>query len=165
MAIIQITELPPAPLITDTESQFANKASTFVSALDGFVTDANNLATQVNDAVEEGLVIFSAYKGEWSSGETYATGNLVFHAPSEAFYISDVDNNTSEPPSSDWRIAEVGGAGATGGGGDEVFVQNDQVVTTDYTIPADKNAMTAGPIDIQAGVTVTVSTGARWVVI
>jgi hypothetical protein len=58
-----------------------------------------------------------------------------------------------------------GGGGATGGGDDQVFYQNDQVVTTDYTIPADQNAMTAGPIDIQAGVTVTVSTGARWVVV
>jgi len=55
--------------------------------------------------------------------------------------------------------------GATGNGGDEVFVQNDQVVTTNYTIPADKNAMTAGPIDINSGVTVTVSDGSRWVVV
>jgi hypothetical protein len=57
------------------------------------------------------------------------------------------------------------GGGATGGGGDEVFVQNGQVVTTNYTIPADKNAMSTGPITINAGVTVTVSTGARYVVI
>jgi hypothetical protein len=57
------------------------------------------------------------------------------------------------------------GGGATGSSGDQVFVQNDQVVTADYTIPADKNAMTTGPIEINDGVTVTVSTGARWVVI
>ena len=57
------------------------------------------------------------------------------------------------------------GGGATGGGGDEVFVQNGQVVTTNYTIPADKNAMSTGPITINAGVTVTVSTGARYVVL
>jgi len=57
------------------------------------------------------------------------------------------------------------GGGATGSSGDQVFVQNDQVVTSDYTIPSDKNAMTTGPIDIQDGVTVTVSDGARWVVI
>ena len=57
------------------------------------------------------------------------------------------------------------GGGATGGGNDDVFVQNGQVVTTDYTIPADKNAMTTGPIEINAGVTVTVSTGSRWVVL
>ena len=57
------------------------------------------------------------------------------------------------------------GGGATGGGGDQVFIQNDQVVTTNYTIPADQNAMTTGPIDINPGVVVTISTGARWVII
>ena len=58
-----------------------------------------------------------------------------------------------------------GGAGATGGGDDEVFFQNDQIVTENYTIPADKNAMSTGPVTIDDGVTVTVSTGARYVVI
>ena len=57
------------------------------------------------------------------------------------------------------------GGGATGGGGDAVFVENDQSVTANYTIPATKNAMSTGPITIDSGVTVTVSTGARWVVI
>lgn len=57
------------------------------------------------------------------------------------------------------------GGGATGGGADEIFIQNGQTVTTNYTIPADKNAMSTGPITINSGVTVTVSTGARYVVI
>jgi hypothetical protein len=57
------------------------------------------------------------------------------------------------------------GGGATGGGSDQVFVQNGQTVTTDYTIPADQNAMSTGPITINDGVTVTVSTGSRYVVI
>jgi hypothetical protein len=57
------------------------------------------------------------------------------------------------------------GGGATGGGGDQVFVENDQTVTADYTITADKNASSTGPIEINDGVTVTVSDGARWVVI
>lgn len=57
------------------------------------------------------------------------------------------------------------GGGATGGGADDIFIQNGQTVTTNYTIPADKNAMSTGPITINSGVTVTVSTGARYVVI
>jgi len=57
------------------------------------------------------------------------------------------------------------GGGATGGGSDEIFVQNGQTVTTNYTIPATKNAMSTGPITINSGVTVTVSSGARYVVI
>lgn len=44
-----------------------------------------------------------------------------------------------------------GGAGATGGGPDEVFYENDQTVTISYTIPSTKNAMTTGPITLGAG--------------
>ena len=57
------------------------------------------------------------------------------------------------------------GGGATGGGSDAVFVENDKVVTANYTIPATKNAMSTGPVTINSDVTVTVSSGARYVVI
>lgn len=57
------------------------------------------------------------------------------------------------------------GGGASGGGGDAVFYENDQTVTTSYTVASDKNAMSTGPLSIDAGVTVTVETGARWVII
>lgn len=57
------------------------------------------------------------------------------------------------------------GGGATGGGSDEIFIENGQTVTQDYTIPATKNAMSTGPVTVNSGVTVTVSSGARYVVI
>lgn len=59
----------------------------------------------------------------------------------------------------------LGGAGATGAGGDLVFFENDQVVTTSYTLNTNKNAMTAGPITINAGATVTVPAGQSWVIV
>jgi len=57
------------------------------------------------------------------------------------------------------------GGGATGGGGDTVFVENTRVVTTDYTIPVGKSAESVGPITINASVTVTISNGERWVIL
>jgi hypothetical protein len=57
------------------------------------------------------------------------------------------------------------GGGATGGGSDAVFIENDQTVTTNYTITASKNAGTFGPITINSGVTVTVPSGSTWTVI
>lgn len=57
------------------------------------------------------------------------------------------------------------GAGATGGGTDGVFYENDQTVTTDYTLGTNKNAMSAGPIQINAGVTVTIPSGATWTIV
>jgi hypothetical protein len=57
------------------------------------------------------------------------------------------------------------GGGATGGGSDAVFMENDVTVTTSYTIGTSKNALTAGPITINAGVTVTIPSGSVWTIV
>lgn len=57
------------------------------------------------------------------------------------------------------------GGGATGGGTDQVFVENGQTVNTNYTITSGKNAMSAGPITIASGITVTVPSGSNWVIV
>ena len=57
------------------------------------------------------------------------------------------------------------GGGATGGAGNQIFFENDQTVTVNYTIPSTKNAMSAGPITIDTGISVTISTGANWVIV
>ena len=57
-----------------------------------------------------------------------------------------------------------GGAGATGGGTDEVFFESDQAVTTNYTLSSGKNAHTVSPT-INSGVTVTVPSGAILVIL
>lgn len=57
------------------------------------------------------------------------------------------------------------GGGATGGGTNDVFYENSITVTTDYTITTNKNAMSAGPITVANGVTVTVPNGSVWSVV
>ena len=57
-----------------------------------------------------------------------------------------------------------GGAGATGGGSDEVFFESDTNVTTNYTITSGKNAHTVSPI-INSGVTITVPSGSLLVIL
>ena len=42
---------------------------------------------------------------------------------------------------------------------------NSKTVSTSYTIPSGSSAMSAGPISISSGVTVTVPSGSRWVVL
>ena len=58
-----------------------------------------------------------------------------------------------------------GVGGATGGGTDRVFYENDQVVTTNYTLTSGKNAVSAGPVTVNGGVTVSIPAGARWSVV
>ena len=57
------------------------------------------------------------------------------------------------------------GGGATGGGGDTVFVENGVTVTTDYTLTTGKNAESVGPISINSGITVSIPSGQRWVIL
>lgn len=60
---------------------------------------------------------------------------------------------------------QFGYAGATGAAGNQVFYENDQTVTGNYTITTNKNAVTAGPVTINSGVTVTVPSGSSWTIV
>jgi hypothetical protein len=84
-----------------------------------------------------------------------AEGQIIYETDTDSFF--------------GWNGAEWaaigGGGGATGGGDDEIFYENGQTVTTDYTITTDKNAGTFGPVEIDDAATVTVPSGSVWVVI
>jgi hypothetical protein len=65
-----------------------------------------------------------------------------------------------------FQLISVGfGGGATGAGGDKIFIENGQTVTTSYSIPSLSNAMSTGPISIAAGATVTIPSGSVWAII
>lgn len=59
---------------------------------------------------------------------------------------------------------QVGG-GATGGGADQIFMENGQTVTANYTLTTNNNAVSAGPITINSGVTVTIPSGSYWTIV
>ena len=58
-----------------------------------------------------------------------------------------------------------GGGGATGAGGDKVFLENGQSVTASYTLTANTNASSVGPLTINSGVTVTIPANAIWAIL
>jgi hypothetical protein len=45
------------------------------------------------------------------------------------------------------------------------IIQNATTVATDYTIATGNNGLSAGPVSVSTGVTVTVSTGSVWTVV
>jgi len=103
--------------------------------------------------------------------KTYATGSAVLpvgptadrDALAQAGYFRF--NNTYNKPEVFNGSAWSGLGGASGGSGDDVFYENSQTITADYTITAGKNAMTTGPVTINSGVTVTIPTGSVWVIL
>ena len=65
-------------------------------------------------------------------------------------------SNLSNLPAS----APVGGASTN-----TVFFENDTAVAVNYQITSTKNAMTAGPVAINAGIAVTVPSGCAWTIV
>jgi hypothetical protein len=91
--------------------------------------------------------------GTTAQRPTAATGQLRFNSTAGSF---EGYNGSA------W--GSIGG-GATGGGGDQVFYENDVIVNSNYTITTGKNAMTAGPIEIANGATVTIPVGSEWTIV
>lgn len=123
------------------------------------VIDATNNRVGVNTASPAvsldvtGTDAIKIPSGTTAQRPTGATGQIRYNSSNSQF---EGYNGTA------W--GQLGG-GATGGGGDTVFVENSQTVTVNYTITTNKNAMSAGDITIATGVTVTLPTGSRWVIV
>lgn len=140
------------------------------------------------------LKIRNAANSAWVTIGTLADTNLGLAALAGATFTGDVilgtttalelpDGTTGERPGSPvagmirynttltqfegYKAGNWGaiGGGATGGGSDDVFYENGQTVTTNYTLTTSKNAMSAGPVSINSGVTVTVPSGQSWVIV
>lgn len=60
-----------------------------------------------------------------------------------------------------WAAAAAGGSNITAQG----MWENALTISSNYTITSGNSAMSAGPITIASGVTVTIPTGSRWVVV
>lgn len=117
----------------------------------GTLTAANLTATGTVSLTGTGAATLN--KGTTAQRPSGASGMIRFNTTDNKF---EGYNGTA------WGTI---GGGATGGGSDDVFYENAQTVSSDYTITANKNAMSAGPITIASGVTVTVPDGSEWTIV
>jgi hypothetical protein len=61
--------------------------------------------------------------------------------------------------------ASVPAGAPTGGGTEKVFYENEASVDTNYTLTTNFNAVSAGPVTVASGVTVTIPAGQAWVIV
>ena len=122
----------------------------------------------------QGVLAASATQPATTVAKTSATGSAVMPtgttaqrdgSPATGFLrFNSTDTSFEGYDGSAWG-AIGGGGGASGGGTDAVFYENGQTVTTNYTLTANTNAMSTGPLTINSGVAVTVPTGGRLVIL
>jgi len=83
--------------------------------------------------------------------------------PTNTVWVSTTIINSLTPTNTSWSTpGQLGGVGAQGGG---VFQVNNETANIDYTIQTGQNAFSVGPITVASGVTITVSSGQKWVII
>ena len=138
-------------------------ATGFAGALTGNVTGTASIATTVTLADESSdTTCFPIFA-------TAATGDLAPKTGSNLSFNSATGALTATSfVGSGANLTDVD-AGATGGGSDRVFFENGVTVASNYTIGttfgATANALSAGPITINAGVTGTVPSGSVYTVV
>lgn len=64
-----------------------------------------------------------------------------------------------------WTGSAFAWAGAAQSGAGGAIVENAQTIAANYTLTTNFNGMSAGPITINSGVTVTIPSGANWVIV
>ena len=138
-------------------------ATGFAGALTGNVTGTASIATTVT------LVDESSDTTCFPIFATAATGDLAPKTGSNLSFNSATGALTATSfVGSGANLTDVD-AGATGGGSDRIFFENGVTVASNYTIGttfgATANALSAGPITINAGVTVTVPSGSVYTVV
>jgi hypothetical protein len=123
--------------------------------LTGDVTLANQTDLRFGEATANG----TNYVGFQAPASI--TSNVTWTLPATDASVSGYALKSDGAGQLSWGLA----GGALGGGTDQVFYENDRTVTTNYTLGTNKNAVTAGPITINSGVTVTVPTNQSWVIV
>lgn len=123
----------------------------------------NGIATSANNYVHPN------HSGEVTStadGATVIAANVVDEANLK------ISNSPVNGYSLTAQSGDTGGltwalppAGATGGSTDQVFYENSRVMTANYTITSSKSASCVGPLTINNGVTLTIPSGERLIIL
>ena len=89
------------------------------------------------------------------------TSNVLFTLPATDAAFSGYALISDGAGTLSWGVA----GGARGNGNNQIFWENDQTVTGNYTITSGKNAGSFGSITIASNVSVTIGSGQTWSIV
>jgi len=130
----------------------------------GLITARNGISVTSGDVIISAGIISARsgiFTGTDAVGLPTGTTNQRPASPRAGQIRYNNENQQFEGYSTAWG----GFGGASGSSGNAVFYENDTSVTASYSITSGKNAMSAGPITLNANVIVTIPAGSVWTVV
>ncbi len=161
--------VPSNKTVADTQLLIGDGTGFTAAALSGDVTMTNaGVVTIANTSVENAMLADNAVTGAKIAMTSDAQGDVLFYggtdyerlAAGTSGYFLKTLGSGADPA---W--AEVPAGAPTGGGTEKVFYENENSVDSDYTLTTNYNAVSAGPVTVASGVTVTIPAGQAWVIV
>jgi hypothetical protein len=159
--------------IVDDTTTNATRYITFTDVTTGTITTENVSSTKLQYNPSTGTLSATKYLGDGSSLTGIVSGATISNDTSSASNLFPLyASATSGVPTTIFTsnakylykpsTGELQASALVASNG---IVVNNQTISTSYTIAAGNNAMSAGPVTVASGQTVTVTSGCRWVVL
>ena len=154
--------------------QFNGTGSQTVFTLSRNVNTVNDIQVVVSNVPQDPFTAYSVSGNSltFTSAPPAGTGNVyvVYRATNTQYFVPSplsvgIPQFSATGTASSGTFLRGDNSWAAAGAQNDIFYENGQTVTADYTIAADRNAMSAGPVTIAVGVTVTEAVGANWVIV
>ena len=154
--------------------QFNGTGSQTVFTLSRNVNTVNDIQVVVSNVPQDPFTAYSVAGNSltFTSAPPAGTGNVyvVYRATNVQYFVPSplsvgVPQLSATGTPSSGTFLRGDNTWAAAGAQNDIFYENGQTVTADYTIESNRNAMSAGPITIAVGVTVTEDVGASWVIV
>jgi hypothetical protein len=154
---------PEVGASTDTWGSKVNADLDLVDAL--FAADGTGTSVGLNIGSGKTLAVAGVFNVSATDAIKIASGTTAQRPVSPAAGQLRYNTTLGKFEGYNGTVWSSVGGGATGGGADTVFYENTRTVTTNYTLSSSNNAHSVGPITVNSGITVTIPSGARWVVL
>ena len=127
--------------------------------------------SNIGNATFSGIITATQFKGDGSQLSGIDASALKFggatkvQATNTGAVVTGILTATSFSGDGSSLSNLPAGAPVGGASTNTVFFENDKAVAVNYQITSTKNAMSAGPIAINAGIAVTVPSGCSWTIV